>query len=235
MYAIQIYFDFSGYSDMAIGLGWMFGFHYHENFKYPYTATSISDFWRRWHISLGTFFKDYVYFPLGGNRKHVYRNLFIVWFLTGMWHGASWNFIFWGLYFFVFIALEKAFLQNWLNKIPKFFSHIYALLIIIPGWVIFYFTDTAKLGAYFQKLFTFSGNLWNTDLTNDITTNLLWLIMAITLCMPFYHRVHDIFESRLKKPAIFESITIGANILLVFLCVAQLVGKSYNPFIYFRF
>lgn len=235
MYAIQIYFDFSGYSDMAIGLGWMFGFHYHENFKYPYTATSISDFWRRWHISLGTFFKDYVYFPLGGNRKHVYRNLFIVWFLTGMWHGASWNFIFWGLYFFVFIAMEKAFLQNWLNKIPKFFSHVYALLIIIPGWVIFYFTDTAKLGAYFQKLFTFSGNLWNADLTNDVTTNLLWLIMAITLCMPVYHRVHDMFESKLKKPAVFEVITIGANIFLVFLCVAQLVGKSYNPFIYFRF
>ena len=110
LFAIQIYFDFSGYSDMAIGLGWMFGFHYHENFKYPYTATSISDFWRRWHISLSSFFKDYVYIPLGGNRKHVYLNLFIVWFLTGLWHGASWNFIFWGLYFFIFISLEKSFL-----------------------------------------------------------------------------------------------------------------------------
>ena len=235
MYAIQIYFDFSGYSDMAIGLGWMYGFHYHENFKYPYTATSVSDFWRRWHISLGTFFKDYVYFPLGGNRKHVYRNLFIVWFLTGMWHGASWNFIFWGLYFFVFIAMEKAFLQNWLNKLPKFFSHFYALLVIVPGWVIFYFTDTAKLGAYFERLFSFGGQLWNTDLTNDITTNLLWLIMAIVLCMPVYHKVHDMFENKIKRPGVFEAVTIGANVLLVFLCVAQLVGKSYNPFIYFRF
>jgi alginate O-acetyltransferase complex protein AlgI len=235
MYAIQIYFDFSAYSDMAIGLGWMFGFHYHENFKYPYTATSVSDFWRRWHISLGTFFKDYVYFPLGGNRKHVYRNLFIVWFLTGMWHGASWNFIFWGLYFFIFIALEKAFLQNWLNKLPKFFSHFYALMVIIPGWVIFYFTDTVKLGAYFERLLSFRGVLWNSELTNDITTNLLWLIMAIVLCMPVYHKVHDMFENKLKKPAVFEAVSIGVNIFVVFLCVAQLVGKSYNPFIYFRF
>ncbi len=235
MYAIQIYFDFSGYSDMAIGLGWMYGFHYHENFKYPYTATSVSDFWRRWHISLGTFFKDYVYFPLGGNRKHVYRNLFIVWFLTGMWHGASWNFIFWGLYFFLFIALEKAFLLKWLHKLPKFFSHFYALMVIVPGWVIFYFTDTAKLGAYFERLFSFGGQLWNTDLTNDITTNLLWLIMAIVLCMPVYHKVHDMFENKIKRPGVFEAVTIGANVLLMFLCVAQLVGKSYNPFIYFRF
>ncbi len=194
MFAIQIYFDFSGYSDMAIGLGWMFGFHYHENFKYPYTATSITDFWRRWHISLGTFFKDYLYIPLGGNRKRVYLNLFIVWFLTGMWHGASWNFIFWGLYFFVFIALEKAFLLKFLNRLPKFISHIYALIIIIPGWVIFYFTDTAKLGAYVEKLFSFgAANAWNMELTNDITSNLFWLVVAVVLCMPVYHKVHDTY------------------------------------------
>lgn len=236
MFAIQIYFDFSGYSDMAIGLGWMFGFHYHENFKYPYTAKSISDFWRRWHISLGTFFKDYLYIPLGGNKKRVYLNLFIVWFLTGMWHGASWNFIFWGLYFFVFIALEKAFLLKALSKIPTFFSHVYALLIIIPGWVIFYFTDTAKLGAYFQKLFSFgSGHLWNMELTNDITSNLFWLITAIILCMPVYQKVQQAFENKIKKPAYFEVISVGVNIAFIFLCVAQLVGKSYNPFIYFRF
>lgn len=236
MYAIQIYFDFSAYSDMAIGLGWMFGFHYHENFKYPYTATSITDFWRRWHISLGTFFKDYLYFPLGGNRKHVYRNLFIVWFLTGMWHGASWNFIFWGLYFFIFISLEKAFLLNFLKKLPKFFSHFYALMIIVPGWVIFYFTDTKILGAYFAKMFSFgSGNLWNAEVTNDITTNLYWFIGAIILCMPVYHKVHDTFENRLKKPAYFETISIGLNVIFIVFSVAQLVGKSYNPFIYFRF
>lgn len=236
MFAIQIYFDFSGYSDMAIGLGWMFGFHYHENFKYPYTATSITDFWRRWHISLGTFFKDYLYIPLGGNRKRVYLNLFIVWFLTGMWHGASWNFIFWGLYFFVFIAIEKAFLLKFLDKLPKFISHIYALIIIIPGWVIFYFTDTAKLGAYVEKLFSFgAANSWSMELTNDITSNLYWLIFAIILCMPVYQKMHDTIENKLKKPAYFQLASIGLNLVFLFICVAQLVGKSYNPFIYFRF
>lgn len=236
MFAIQIYFDFSGYSDMAIGLGWMFGFHYHENFKYPYTATSVSDFWRRWHISLGTFFKDYVYIPLGGNKKHIYLNLFIVWFLTGMWHGASWNFIFWGLYFFVFISLEKAFLLKTLKKLPKFFSHFYALLVIIPGWVIFYFTDTSKLYAYIEKLFSFgSGNLWNVGLTSDLTAHLFWFIFAIIACMPVYHKAKAFFETSLKKPAIFETAAIAVNIVCIFLCVAQLVGKSYNPFIYFRF
>lgn len=146
MFAIQIYFDFSGYSDMAIGLGRMFGFHFRENFEYPYIAKSISDFWRRWHISLSSIFRDYVYIPLGGNKKHVYLNL-LVWFLTGMWHGASWNFIFWGLQSFIFIALEKAFLLKVLGKVPAFICHIYALAIIIPGWVIFYFTDTQMLFA----------------------------------------------------------------------------------------
>lgn len=236
MFAIQIYFDFSGYSDMAIGLGWMFGFHYHENFKYPYTATSATDFWRRWHISLGTFFKDYVYIPLGGNRKRVYFNLFVVWFLTGLWHGASWNFIFWGLYFCFFISIEKAFLLNVLKKIPKFFSHVYALLIIIPGWVVFYFTDTKILGAYVTKLFSFnSGNLWDEQVASDLTANLFWFIFAIICCLPVYHKVKHWFDFRIKRPTVFEAITIGINVFCIFLCVAQLVGKSYNPFIYFRF
>lgn len=236
MFAIQIYFDFSGYSDMAIGLGWMFGFHYHENFKYPYCATSITDFWRRWHISLGTFFKDYVYIPMGGNKKHIYFNLFIVWFLTGLWHGASWNFIFWGLYFFIFISLEKAFILNFLKKIPKFFSHVYALALIIPGWVIFYFTDTKMLGAYVAKLFSFrSDNLWDPELTSDLTANLFWFIFAIICCMPVYHKAKEWFDNRLQKPALFETLSISVNLACIFLCVMQLVGKSYNPFIYFRF
>ena len=236
MFAIQIYFDFSGYSDMAIGIGRMFGFHFHENFNYPYTATSITDFWRRWHMSLGSFFRDYVYIPMGGNKKNIYFNLFIVWFLTGLWHGASWNFIFWGLYFFIFIALEKAFLLNVLKKLPRFFSHFYALLIIIPGWVIFYFTDTNKLLAYFEKLFSFkSGNLWNIELTGDLTTHLFWFIFTIIACMPVYHRVKGWIDNRIQRPTWFEMASVAANIIFVFLCVAQLVGKSYNPFIYFRF
>jgi alginate O-acetyltransferase complex protein AlgI len=236
MFAIQIYFDFSGYSDMAIGLGRMFGFHFRENFDYPYISKSISEFWRRWHISLGSIFRDYVYIPLGGNRKHVYLNLFIVWFLTGMWHGPSWNFIFWGLYFFIFIALEKAFLLSALEKIPAFFSHLYALIIIIPGWVIFYFTDTSMLAAYVKKLFSFSpGPNGNLDVLNTLSSHLFWLIIAIILCMPVYHKVRAYIEKKATRITFFDTATIGFNVVLLFICVAQLVGKSYNPFIYFRF
>jgi alginate O-acetyltransferase complex protein AlgI len=236
MFAIQIYFDFSGYSDMAIGLGRMFGFHFRENFNYPYISKSISEFWRRWHISLGSIFRDYVYIPLGGNKKHIYFNLFVVWFLTGLWHGPSWNFIFWGLYFFIFIALEKAFLQKWLDKIPAFFSHVYALAIIIPGWVIFYFTDTNMLIAYVQKLFSFSaGPNGNMDVMNTLSTHLFWLILAIILCMPVYHRVKEYVDKKTVRINYYDSLTIGFNVALLFVCVAQLVGKSYNPFIYFRF
>jgi alginate O-acetyltransferase complex protein AlgI len=236
MFAIQIYFDFSGYSDMAIGLGRMLGFHFRENFNYPYISKSISEFWRRWHISLGSIFRDYVYIPLGGNKKRVYFNLFVVWFLTGLWHGPSWNFIFWGLYFFIFIALEKAFLQKALDKIPAIWSHIYALLIIIPGWVIFYFTDTHMLIAYVKKLFSFStGPDGYSDVLNTITMHLFWLIMAIILCMPVYHKVKAWVEKRANRITIFDTVTVGFNVMLLFLCIAQLVGKSYNPFIYFRF
>ncbi len=236
MFAIQIYFDFSGYSDMAIGLGRMFGFHFRENFNYPYIAKSIGDFWRRWHISLGSIFRDYVYIPLGGNKKRVYLNLFIVWFLTGMWHGPSWNFIFWGLYFFIFIALERAFLLKVLEKIPTFFSHLYALAIIIPGWVIFYFTDTDILIAYVKKLFSFSaGPNGNIEVMNILTTHLFWLILAIILCMPVYHKIKVWVEKKERRITFYDTATIGFNVVLLFICIAQLVGKSYNPFIYFRF
>lgn len=236
MFAIQIYFDFSGYSDMAIGLGRMFGFHFRENFNYPYIAKSISEFWRRWHISLGSIFRDYVYIPLGGNKKHVYFNLLVVWFLTGLWHGPSWNFIFWGLYFFIFIALEKAFLLRILEKAPAFISHLYALIIIIPGWVIFYFTDTDILVAYAKKLFSFApGAHDNIEVYSTLTSHLFWLILAIILCMPVYHKVKAWVEKRTIRLTLFDTVTIGFNVLLLFICVAQLVGKSYNPFIYFRF
>lgn len=236
MFALQIYFDFSGYSDMAIGLGRMFGFHFRENFNYPYISKSISEFWRRWHISLGSIFRDYVYIPLGGNKKRVYFNLFVVWFLTGLWHGPSWNFIFWGLYFFIFIALEKAFLQKVLDKLPAFVAHLYALAVIIPGWVIFYFTDTTMLIAYVEKLFSFSaGPEGNVDVINTLTTHLFWLIMAITLCMPVYHRVIAWVEKKASRITLYDTVTVGFNVALLFVCIAQLVGKSYNPFIYFRF
>ncbi len=145
-YTFQIYFDFSGYSDMAIGLGHMFGFTYVENFNYPYISKSITEFWRRWHISLSTFFRDYVYIPLGGNRRHQQRNMVIVWALTGWWHGASWNFVLWGLYYFVFLAIEKLFLGKFLEKLPAVVGHAYALFIIVVGWVFFYFDDVSRPG-----------------------------------------------------------------------------------------
>jgi alginate O-acetyltransferase complex protein AlgI len=236
MFALQIYFDFSGYSDMAIGLGRMFGFHYRENFNYPYISKSIGEFWRRWHISLGSVFRDYVYIPLGGNKKNVYFNLFVVWFLTGMWHGPSWNFIFWGLYFFIFIALERAFLLKLLEKAPAFISHIYALVIIIPGWVIFYFTDTAMLWAYVQRLFAFNGGANDTsEVMNTLSTHLFWLLLALILCIPVYHRLKNWIDVSTDRLRFYNTAVIGFNVLLLFLSVAQLVGKSYNPFIYFRF
>lgn len=156
-YTFQIYFDFSGYSDMAIGLGHMFGFTYVENFNYPYISKSITEFWRRWHISLSTFFRDYVYIPLGGNRRHQLRNMFIVWALTGLWHGASWNFVLWGLYYFVFLAIEKLFLGKFLEKLPAVVGHAYALFIIVVGWVFFYFDDVSRLGQMLKLMFGFSG------------------------------------------------------------------------------
>jgi alginate O-acetyltransferase complex protein AlgI len=153
-----------------------------------------------------------------------------------MWHGPSWNFIFWGLYFFIFIALERAFLLKALEKIPAFFSHFYALLIIIPGWVIFYFTDTGILIAFVKKLFSFSaGPAGNIEVMNTITSHLFWLIMAIVLCMPVYHKVMVWVEKKAGRITFVDTLTIGFNVLLLFVCVAQLVGKSYNPFIYFRF
>ena len=152
-FGLQIYFDFSGYSDMAIGLGKMFGFELLENFNYPYISQSITEFWRRWHISLGTWFRDYVYIPLGGNRKGKYRtylNVFAVWFLTGLWHGASWNFVLWGLYFGIIITIEKAFLMNWLMNIPRFIRHVYALFLLLIGWGLFAFDNFEHLKTYFK-------------------------------------------------------------------------------------
>ena len=182
MFTLQIYFDFSGYSDMAIGLGWIFGFHYHENFNYPYTAKSATEFWRRWHISLGSFFRDYVYIPLGGNRRNATFNLLIVWFLTGLWHGASWNFIMWGLYFGLLIWIERLFLQKLLSKVPNAVSHVYLLFIAVLGWSIFYFTDLDRLKQFVSVLFGFGSNgalAWNFEVADALTGNLWWMIFAV--------------------------------------------------------
>jgi alginate O-acetyltransferase complex protein AlgI len=235
MFALQIYFDFSGYSDMAIGLGWMYGFHYHENFKYPYTATSATDFWRKWHISLGSFFRDYLYIPLGGNRKHVTRNLLIVWFLTGLWHGASWNFIMWGLYFGLLIWIERAFLLRVLEKIPRFISHIYLIFVALFGWAIFYFTDLSAMGSFFKVMFGGGKNeSWNLQLTESLKEHLWWLTLALLFCMPVFGWMNLFLEKRVSVKSHFWILAVAAFVLFL-ISVALLVGKTFNPFLYFRF
>jgi alginate O-acetyltransferase complex protein AlgI len=235
MFTLQIYFDFSGYSDMAIGLGWIFGFHYHENFNYPYIAKSATEFWRRWHISLGTFFRDYVYIPMGGNRTHATFNLLVVWFLTGLWHGASWNFILWGLYFGLLIWMERAFLQNVLSKLPGFVSHGYLLFVAIMGWAIFYFTDLSILGKFMAVLFGGTANeVWNFQVADAMTGHLWWFILAVICCMPVYNALVSWAARRMSSPRLFWT-QAGIAFLLFVVSVALLVGKSFNPFLYFRF
>lgn len=237
MFSIQIYFDFSGYSDMAIGLGKMFGFHYYENFNYPYIANSATDFWRRWHISLGTFFRDYIYIPLGGNKKSAIRNLFIVWFLTGLWHGASWNFICWGLYFGVLIYIERLFLMKILNKV-KLLAHIYLLFVAVIGWALFYFTDFNKLLDYLSIMFGNTTNAgWSLQLNLVLQENVFWLIIALILCMPVYRWVNNKFKRMLNRDNFswMWMLSTGFNFALLILSTAMLAGKSYNPFIYYRF
>ncbi len=239
-YTFQIYFDFSGYSDMAIGLGHMFGFTYVENFNYPYISKSITEFWRRWHISLSTFFRDYVYIPLGGNRRHQLRNMFIVWALTGLWHGASWNFVLWGLYYFVFLAIEKLFLGQLLEKLPAVVGHAYALFIIVVGWVFFYFDDVSRLGQMLKLMFGFSGQagVLPTD-TVLLKNHLVFFLVAIIACIPVSKLVKALLIRFSRKGSVQESLAGAAGILydvaLLFFSTAALVGASYNPFLYFRF
>jgi alginate O-acetyltransferase complex protein AlgI len=238
MFSIQIYFDFSGYSDMAIGLGRMFGFHYHENFNYPYISKSATEFWRRWHISLGTFFRDYVYIPLGGNKKNAYLNLFIVWGLTGMWHGASWNFILWGLYFGVLIFIEKIFLLKIIEKIPAFFGHIYLLFAAVLGWALFYFTDFNKLIQFFKLLFGASNApLWNYEFSFALQENIFWMLVAFILCMPVYMWVGRWVARQMKYSQKLYPwvLSMAFQLVLLVLSIAMLVGNTYNPFIYYRF
>lgn len=235
-YLFQIYFDFSGYSDMAIGLGKMFGFRFLENFDYPYIATSITDFWRRWHISLSTWFLEYVYIPLGGNRRgtlKTWRNLLIVWLCTGFWHGASWNYILWGLYYFVLLAIEKLFLYRALEKIPRFFRHAYTLLFVYFGWLLFTFEDSAAGIAYLCKMFGANGTmLWQGSDLWLLLSNLVFLCILVIASTPYpKHLFWRLWE---KSGAARAVAALGGAALLI-LCVAYLVNSSYNPFLYFRF
>lgn len=238
MYTIQIYFDFSGYSDMAIGLGRMFGFTYKENFNYPYIAKSVQDFWRRWHISLSSFFKDYVYIPLGGNRKHFIRNVMIVWMLTGFWHGASWNFIMWGLYYGIFLLLERKILCKVLDKIPAVLSHAYLILVVVIGWVFFYFIDLAEAIKFIGILFGYGNHpLYDIKFEVEFFNNIVFLIAAILLSTPIfkkiYNKINEIVTVNNYKPSKLIVITFNAAILII--STILLVGQTYNPFLYFRF
>jgi len=240
LYAFHIYFDFSGYSDMAIGLGHMFGFKYSENFDHPYTATSITDFWRRWHISLGSFFRDYVYIPLGGNRRRQLRNMFVVWGLTGLWHGASWNFVLWGLYFFVFLALEKYVYGKLLKKLPDIINILLTFLIVLLGWVLFYFTDLSDVFRMYQNLFGLSGApLIDTESRLLLTNNIILIAMCIVGSTPLLSRAGQAVLRAYRdenRKAILPSVSIIAvNAALLALCTISLVGSTHNPFIYFRF
>lgn len=233
-YTFQIYFDFSGYSDMACGLGNMMGFEFLKNFNYPYIAKSITDFWRRWHISLSTWFKEYVYIPLGGNRKGVKRqilNLLIVWGLTGLWHGAAYNFVLWGLYYGLLLILEKFVLKKILDRLPSFVQHIYTLFIIIIGWGLFYFTDVGQLGEFMVDLFNFGNGICGDQAFNLIMSNLPMLIIAAVASTPLATMLYTRFEHTrfMWIPETLYCIGVLA------VSTASLVNQSYNPFLYFRF
>lgn len=233
-YTFQIYFDFSGYSDMACGLGNMMGFEFLKNFNYPYIAKSITDFWRRWHISLSTWFKEYVYIPLGGNRKGVKRqilNLLIVWGLTGLWHGAAYNFVLWGLYYGLLLILEKFVLKKFLDRLPSFVQHIYTLFIIIIGWGLFYFTDVGQLGEFMVDLFNFGNGICGDQALNLIMSNLPMLIIAAVASTPLATMLYTRFEHT-RFMWIPETLYC-MGVLAV--STASLVNQSYNPFLYFRF
>jgi len=235
-YALQIYFDFSGYSDMAIGLGNIFGFHFLENFDYPYISKSITDFWRRWHISLSSWFRDYVYIPLGGNRVKPFRwliNIFIVWFATGLWHGASWNYVIWGLYFAIILVIEKKVLSKILNKIPKVFQHIYAVFLFLMGWVIFRIENLDKIGLFLKELFIYH----KSDLVEFYTSNsntlsaLPYIFLGIIGSTPLIKNIIN----KTSKKSFGIIINDIFTIILFILSITFLLSSSYNPFIYFRF
>ena len=235
-YTFQIYFDFSGYSDMAIGLGRMFGFKFPENFRYPYESVSITDFWRRWHITLSTWFKEYLYIPLGGNRRGLARqalNLLIVWTLTGFWHGAGWNFVMWGLYYFAILFIEKLFLLKALDKLPRLFRHAYALLLIVIGWVIFASDDVSVMLPYLGSMFGANGALGGMDVYTLLTKAALMVICCVA-STELPRRLFVTAAGKMNEKAAFTVKSV-LTLALLALSVVFLIGDSYNPFLYFRF
>ena len=236
-YMFQIYFDFSGYSDMAIGLGKMFGFEFNMNFNYPYVSKSITEFWRRWHISLSSWFRDYVYIPLGGNRvskiKHI-RNLLIVWFLTGLWHGAAWNFVAWGLYYGVILIIEKYFLSPVLDRLPDVVRRIYSIVLVVIGWVLFFSSSFGQAADYIRVMFGAGAHGFaDRESMYLLTSNLiLWLILIFGSTPLVHFRYEHMLRSKKWNTTIINSVVYAA---LFIVCIAYLVTETYNPFLYFRF
>jgi len=233
-YTLQLYFDFSGYSDMAIGLGRVFGFHFPENFNYPYISCSITEFWKRWHVSLSSWFRDYVYIPLGGNRVAKSRwvlNLLVVWGITGFWHGASWNFLLWGLYYGVLLIVEKLLLGKVLQRIPKIFGWVYAMFFVTVGWVIFNVTDLPRLLQVLEIMFTMPKTDWIRAVSGDlaILRGLVYLPLGILCSFPILKKVSS------EKNLVGTFVSYGVHLILLVLCVITIVSTKYNPFIYFRF
>ena len=238
-YSFQIYFDFSGYSDMAIGLGKMLGFHFPKNFDYPYISKSITEFWRRWHITLSSWFRDYVYIPLGGNRKGLIkqiRNIAIVWILTGIWHGASYNYVLWGVYFGLLLILEKMFLKKWLDRIPAVFSHLYSIFFILMGWLIFSFEALGEGMAYGKVMFGMAEVAFANDMVLYLIRNYgVLLIVCLIGCTPLVKKWAKVCLESKKHQGL---VTVAVNVVMILLFViitAYLVDASYNPFLYFRF
>ena len=236
-YMFQIYFDFSGYSDMAIGLGKMFGFEFNMNFNYPYVSKSITEFWRRWHISLSSWFRDYVYIPLGGNRvskiKHI-RNLLIVWFLTGLWHGAAWNFVAWGLYYGVILIIEKYLLSPVLDRLPDVVRHIYSIVLVVIGWVLFFSSSFGQAADYIRVIFGAGAHGFaDRESMYLLTSNLiLWLILIFGSTPLVHFRYEHMLRTKKWNTTIINSVVYVA---LFIVCIAYLVTETYNPFLYFRF
>ena len=236
-YMLQIYFDFSGYSDMAIGLSRLFGFDFKPNFDHPYTATSVQDFWRKWHISLSQWFRDYLYIPLGGNRvdKNTYiRNIFIVWFCTGLWHGANWTFILWGLYYGCLLLLEKFFLREKLEKLPKPISHIYTLLVVLIGWVFFMSPNITTAFTTLGKMISIGTTTFaNNQAKFMLKSYFLLFVLAILLSTKVYDRIQIFVYNQYKMKAVYTTWTI--YIILLIVCIAFIVGGTYHSFLYFAF
>lgn len=236
-YMLQIYFDFSGYSDMAIGLSKFFGFDFKPNFDHPYTATSVQDFWRKWHISLSQWFRDYLYIPLGGNRvdKNTYiRNIFIVWFCTGLWHGANWTFILWGLYYGCLLLLEKFFLREKLEKLPKPISHIYTLLVVLIGWVFFMSPNITTAFSTLGKMIGIGATTFaNNQAKFMLKSYFILFVLAILLSTKVYDRIQIFVYNQYKMKAVYTTWTI--YIILLIVCIAFIVGGTYHSFLYFAF